>query len=255
MVVTKIQDRLLKMGKIVVKILDAHEIPYSMYYGTLLGAVRHHGFIPWDDDLDFAIIDDVYDDAVEYLRNELPKDMFLEDSKSEPKYFHAWAHVKDLKSSVESEYYLQDNCYAHKGLFVDLYRIKRIKVRELCEFSEMEYIKYIKRRRDLGIMDDEEFKRRLDFLGYMEYDFWNNAIITENSRNFEREVFSNVYTSRQKLEINDFLPLKKYKFADTEFWGPGNADAILKKFYGLGYMELPAEENRKSHYSAVEIWD
>lgn len=252
--IKKVQARLLEMGKTIASILDAHKIPYTMFYGTVLGAVRHKGFIPWDDDFDLAVFDDVYDEAMEYLRAELPEDMFLEDEKTEPNYFHAWAHVKDLKSEVESEYYLQDNYYAHKGLFVDLYRLRKIKVSDLCEFSEMQFIKYVKRRKDLGLMDDNEFERRLEFLDLIDERFWNNATKTETLDTVDRYVLSNAYTSRQKLELAEFLPLKKYKFEDTQFWGPNNADAILKKFYGSSYMELPPEEKQKSHYSSVKFY-
>ncbi len=251
--IKKVQNRLLEMGKVVAGILDAHKIPHTMFYGTVLGAVRHQGFIPWDDDFDLAVFDDVYDEAMECLRAELPDNLFLEDEKSEPNYFHAWAHVKDLKTEAECDYYTQDNYYAHHGLSVDLYRLKKIKVSELCEFSEMEFIRYVKRRKELGFMDDDEYKRRIGFLRVIDELFWREATVTETADMLDREVLCNACTSRLKLELADFLPLRKYKFEDTEFWGPNNADAILKKFYGGDYMVLPPKKNRKSHYSSVKF--
>ncbi len=249
----KSQDRLVEMAKQVAAILDKHKIRHTMYYGTLLGAVRHKGFIPWDDDFDFCVLDADYDEGIRWLREELTEDLFVEDEKSEPLYFHAWAHVKDLKSEVSCNYYLQDNYYAHHGLSIDLYRIKKVKVRDLCDTADMEFLRYITRRRKLGLMSDEEYEKRLDFFGRIDTNFWINASKTETMDIINREVYSNVYTSRTKLELADFLPFKKYQFEDTEFWGPHNSDAILKIFYGKDYMELPPKELRKSHYTDVKF--
>ena len=122
--IKRVQKRLLEIGKNIATILESNNIPYIITFGTLLGAVRHGGFIPWDDDFDFFLFDDIYDKAIELLRKNLPNDMFLEDEKSELKYFHGWAHVKDMNSEVYCEQFPQDNLYNHHGLSVDLYKCK-----------------------------------------------------------------------------------------------------------------------------------
>ena len=66
----KVQGRLLEMAKSICSILEKNDIPYMLAVGTLLGAVRHQGFIPWDDDFDIFIFDDVYEDAIKCLRKE-----------------------------------------------------------------------------------------------------------------------------------------------------------------------------------------
>ncbi len=146
---------------------------------------------------------------------------------------------------------MQDNFYEHHGLSVDLYRISKVRVRDLCEASELEYIKYIKRRKELGVMDKKEYKRRIEFLGVLDQRFWAYASETETLETIDREIITNFYTSRLKIELTEFLPLKKYKFEDTYFWGPRDAEAVLKKFYGIKFMELPPVKDRKRHYSSV----
>ena len=109
--VKRIQSRLLEMAVAVRDILEKHHIPYFLTYGSLLGAVRHQGFIPWDDDFDLYLFDDSYDEAMKVLGAELPGDMFLEYWETEPLFFHAWAHVKDMHSRTECESFPQENFF------------------------------------------------------------------------------------------------------------------------------------------------
>ena len=74
----RVQLRLLEMAKSIRDILERHDIPYFITYGTLLGAVRHQGFIPWDDDFDFYLLAESYGQAMMVLNDELPDHLFLE---------------------------------------------------------------------------------------------------------------------------------------------------------------------------------
>lgn len=58
-------------AKAMKRVLEKHNIPFFMDGGTLLGAVRHKGFIPWDDDMDFGIMREHYSEAIKYLQAEL----------------------------------------------------------------------------------------------------------------------------------------------------------------------------------------
>ena len=162
--IKRVQKRLLEMGKNIASILESNDIPYIITFGTLLGAVRHGGFIPWDDDFDFFLFDDTYDKAIELLRKNLPNDMFLENEKSELKYFHGWAHVKDMNSEVYCEQFPQDNLYNHHGLSVDLYKCKRIHSSKLLDYRIVEMEKYLKRKLDKGIIDLSSYNSQRDIL-------------------------------------------------------------------------------------------
>lgn len=249
--IKRTQDRLLKMAMIISGILDKHHVPHSMVYGTFLGAIRHQGFIPWDDDFDFCIFDDIYDDAIQWLREELPNDLFVEDGKTEPLYFHSWAHVKDLKTEALSKAFPQDNAYLHKGLSIDLYRMKKLRMADVPTEFVQQIHKYIDRRRELGLIDDAEYSRRMTYSENVPV-YFKRRFPNETEESLQREVYANIYTSQYCIDEDDFFPLKKYKFEDTEFWGIKNADKVLKHWYG-DYMALPPEEKRRSHYDEVKF--
>ena len=66
------QEVILNILKEIKKICDRHNLKYYLAYGTLLGAVRHNGFIPWDDDVDIVMFRDDYEKFLEIAEIELP---------------------------------------------------------------------------------------------------------------------------------------------------------------------------------------
>ena len=158
----RVQLRLLEMAKSIRDILERHDIPYFITYGTLLGAVRHQGFIPWDDDFDFYLLAESYGQAMMVLNDELPDHLFLENEKTEPLYFHGWAHVKDLRSVADCSLFPQDNSYSHHGISVDLYKATKVKECEEKVFLLNEHINYLKRREQVGLIEPNEIYQHLE---------------------------------------------------------------------------------------------
>lgn len=81
-------------------IFDHNNISYMVCGGTLLGAVTTGRFIPRDDDFDVCIFEKDYDRAIDLLIEKLPKDILVQCSKTEPRYFYGWVKVRDVNSKV-----------------------------------------------------------------------------------------------------------------------------------------------------------
>jgi lipopolysaccharide cholinephosphotransferase len=245
--VKQVQQRLLEMAKAIRDVLEKHNIPYFITYGTLLGAVRHQGFIPWDDDFDFYLFEDSYDKALQVLRQELTPDMFVEYFDSEPLYFHYWAHVKDMNTIVTCDLFPSDGHYAHKGISIDLYKTTLIKEENEKRFKLTEHLNYLKRKRKVNLISDDEFNQQVSLV--------SNQLKLEEERvqtlkDLGKDEYGFPGATQNKIYPAELFPLKKYVFEDTYFYGPKDADSFLTRCYN-NYMEIPSANQREFHYSDV----
>ncbi|MBR6455697.1 MAG: LicD family protein, partial [Prevotella sp.] len=95
------QLRMLEILLEVDRICKKHQIQYWLSSGTLIGAVRHKGFIPWDDDIDIEMLWPDYKRLMKVLPEELPETMALQTTETDKNYFFFYAKVRDRRSYLE----------------------------------------------------------------------------------------------------------------------------------------------------------
>ena len=112
--------------EIVKSICDKYSIPYFADGGTLLGAIRHGGFIPWDDDIDLAMLRADYDRFIAAAKTDLPEGYFLQLPETDEDYFYG--HAKIRKDGTTAIRYIQypEKYKHHQGVFIDIFPLDNI---------------------------------------------------------------------------------------------------------------------------------
>lgn len=224
-----------------------HGIPYWLDGGTLLGAVRHQGFIPWDDDLDIAMKKEDALRFVELARNELPDHLIVQTPENEDTK-EAMIKVRDLNSFyVEGD----DDFSASydKGLYVDIFPF--IPYPNVSQRFTRNVVRKMARSRSIL-----RKPHRYSFRAVAEF-FWFGAMFLATST---------IWYAARKLSRNDrkccvipenngygviynnsdVFPLSSVVFEGLSFPAPSNPDAYLTTLYG-DYMTIPPIEKRQVH--------
>ena len=114
-----LQKKLLEIWLAFDKACKELKIEYYAIAGTSLGAVRHKGFIPWDDDMDFCMSRENYERFLKEAPNVLPKKYFVQEHRTDPRYYYPFMKVRDCETTA-IEWDCKNAKYNH-GLWIDIF--------------------------------------------------------------------------------------------------------------------------------------
>lgn len=240
--------RLLRIALEVRDVLERHHTPYSIFFGTVIGAVRHKGFVPWDLDMDFGIFND-YDEVVSLLKKELPSWLVVLDHNVDPNYCASWVKIVDRYSEFHATTFSGDNNYKYRGLHVDLYNIKQTTYNKVCEYRKQEALDYYGRKLHAGTITPEDCKVQCTKVE----ETYAREISERDLLNPDKPVLA--FLKFFEGDPNCIFPLKKYEFENELFLGPNDYDRYLKNCYYKGdYMQLPPYDKRDMKMDDIKIY-
>ena len=259
--VADMQKVILEIFIEVKKILEKHNIRYFAIGGTCIGAVRHKGFIPWDDDLDIAIAGDDYKKFLEIAPLELPEHLQLRtpnDSKHSLIFFSKVHNVNTTFVEKSDEGY--PDCY--KGLFIDIMPLYGV------PFPSKRYQTVIKLLRKINIacrrpIGTRNLLKEIPFLPFRIFnrlygnDFWYNKWFNFMSKySFDTAEYVGYTWSKPserltfpKAWFEDYVDMP---FESTTIRCPAKWHEYLSKQFG-DYMKLPPEDKQCSNHFATLV--
>lgn len=245
---SKLREMQLKMKNlldIVDGICTKNNIPYWLSSGTLLGAVRHGGFIPWDDDLDIDMLRSDIPRFIDACKRELPNEYVIQNHSTDSDYYLNIVKVRQLGTEVCEIARFNDGTsvptrYKYMGYFIDILPIEQSK---LCfmKFSGKPMALMIK-----AIYQWKLPKFMLETVYYM-----NQCIY------FVLRTISRIVSSKHECyvtygtwflkprDLDDIFPLQRIEFEGTMYNAPKDIHTYLSKIYG-DYTKLPEEALRVS---------
>lgn len=236
----ELQQRELEILLEVHRICQQHRLTYYLIGGSALGAIRHGGFIPWDDDIDIAMPRPDYRRFLDICDRELPDAFFLQMYRTQPDFPYSFAKV-NLNNSTFIEHRLS-KLNIHHGIYIDIFPLDGVPRRQAVQKAEAKVVKFLRwailiRRLPAGLSTPITYWRcwLIDWLisrfPVEKAQQWGN-VVGGLQEIFDREVFG-------VPVLHDFeghpLPL------------PHQWEYYLSVTYGNDYMDIPPAHKRRGH--------
>lgn len=242
------QLRMLELLVEVDRICRKHNIRYWLSSGTLIGAARHKGFIPWDDDLDIEMLLPDYKRLMKVLPQELPDTMALQSVETDPNYFFFYAKVRDRRSHLE-ESNRYDRVWKERGIYIDIFPFYKqpLWTHILSEKTQGHVYKIMNR---MGEGDKEMWKVRA-------ITRFNRFIVHPVLKLFcklsrARETYGLGIPYHDPRHLEDIFPLTEMEFEGHMFPVPKDTHKVLTLKYG-DYMQLPNVDQINLHVGELSI--
>lgn len=263
----------LRILTIVDYICKKNNINYWLDSGTLLGAVRHKGFIPWDDDIDIAMTRDDYEKFVSIAKDELPDDLFMQNLMTTKFAANPWTQIKDRKSKLV----LDENAQYHQGIYIDIFPFDIYSTNKFISFfCERLYKQMYIKVQAINAPLKKPFLTKSNVLKniikillkiiFFPFAIFNYKVISKlniktrekrikkmkNNEKLTYGIGTDVLNWDKIFKYESIFPLKKLNFENISFPVPNDCKSYLTVLYGSDFMELPPASKRVYHNKEIK---
>ncbi|MBO0477313.1 LicD family protein [Vagococcus sp. DIV0080] len=251
----------LKILKEFHKICEENKLKYTIAFGTMIGSVRHQGFIPWDDDIDVVMPIEDYKRFKELSTDKLSDKYFLQDSETDPGFIYPYMKIR-LNNSCMVNPLSKKYKYKNKGIYMDIFPVNYLPKNKIVQKFQKYSLTIIGHIITTFCFETVKMGRTFPqkcaklllwifnkVIPYKVLLFMHNKIVSigkkETAKKYciycsEEMGFMDKYT----LDLDYFEDRILLPFEDSKFYMPKNYDEIMTHIYG-DYMAIPKE--KKTH--------
>ena len=265
---TRLQKHLLTMYKEIEAVCIKHNLTVMLAYGSVLGAIRHRGFIPWDDDMDLFMPRRDYELLINEYADDLPDHLRVYAPNSKNGTFGRFAKVIDTKTKFIPAGAVDKNS-PKQGIFVDIFPLDSIKKRpirnKLSRFVGMAlmYIgesvgRYKSRSQLFRELMSQSTAARVNYwmrqiigflFSFQGYQEWMNLVDRYCANGDQTGYVSDLMGDYTwiPIPVNEFFPPIKGEFEGVSVFLPHHPVKHLERYYG-NWQQIPPEEDRWLHF-------
>lgn len=240
-----------------IDICDENNIDYFLFFGTEIGAVRHQGFIPWDDDIDVAMFREDYEKFLQVMEEMKCEKYTVFDIRYNEQYFFQFGRFS-LNGTYWAEYW--DSQVDFKlGIHIDLFILDKVPNNKFRRFLYMRRCLYLCKCCSIASIKINERSKLVNGIANTLHPIFNAIGLTpkyyqkkmlklfRKYENEDCEYWADLTMNEQPyFRLEDYKPAKKVKFENLCAKIPHNQNATLGQIFG-DYMQLPPEEDRVAH--------
>ncbi len=245
----------LMMLKDFIKICEENNITYFAIGGTLIGTIRHGGFIPWDDDIDVLMFRKDFEKLNQYMVNNPHEKYGFINVLNEETYHYTWGRFTLLNTEIRE--WWADQVDYKPNIFMDIFIMDNIPDNKIKRFIHKWRCFALNQMVQYSLVKFQNESRPKEILQHLAH--YILKIIPLSPMTIKKRCVK-VYRKYENIECDEtcdfpslafmpiynkkeMFPVKKSRFEDIEINVPNNYDKILTRLYG-DYMELPPEDKR-----------